>query len=132
MSKKDFIVVDKYEIKVLDVPVYIYIIQLNDTIHCKEYLTNKKFSLVEILNEKLNVYYNLPKQYKILSKKIYKNDKHILDKLGLIMNIHEKYTYCLHEDSLIMIDTKTIQNNSTIKDYVSKHTLLCKKKLLCW
>lgn len=128
MSKKDFIVVDKYEIKVLNVPVHIYIIQLNDTIHCKEHLTNKTlfYGLLDIFTKKLNVYYNLPNKYKVISKKIYKNDKHILDKLESIMDNNENYTYCLHEDSLIMVDTKTIQNNSRIKNYMSKHYLLCK------
>jgi hypothetical protein len=128
-TKKDFIVVDKYEIKVLDVPVHVYIIHLHDTIYCKEHLTNKKgfFSLIEVFNKKLNVYYNLPNQYKIVSKKIYKNDKHILDKLESIMNVNENYTYCLHEDSLIMVETKTIQNNSYVKRRMSTHNLLCKK-----
>ena len=128
-DNKNYILLEKYKITLLGVSVHIYVIKLHDNIHCKQNLINKKgfYSVLDIFTKHVELYHHLSDKYKILSKKILKNDKHIIDTLIKVLNVDEKYTYCLNEDNLIIVETATIQNNSNIKNFMSKHIILCQK-----
>jgi hypothetical protein len=63
--------------------------------------------------------------YKVFSKKIYKYDEHLTAKITDEMNVNEKYTYCLNKNSIIFTETININNNSSIKNYMSKHVIMC-------
>jgi hypothetical protein len=42
-----------------------------------------------------------------------------------IFDVNTKYTYCLNHDTLVIAETMTKKNKSKIKDFFSKHGLLC-------
>jgi hypothetical protein len=62
-----------------------------------------------------------------ISSQRYKKDKKLMINLLKLFNPDEKYTYCLNKQNLIIFETKTINNNSNIKDLLSKHMMLCNK-----
>lgn len=129
--QKPYIILEKYKKKVLGVKTNIYIIKFNHPYTCSKplALSSKVYSVKNYVWKKVGVLDYLTKK-KVLTRKIYKNDK-IMDNLKNIMNPHEKYTYCLNKDTLILAETKNKSNNSLLKNYMSKHIMLCKDTEAC-
>jgi len=122
------IVVEKYLNNVLGVNTYLYIIHLNQKISCKTPLGPKNNSTTLRLRKYLDVSHLL-KNYMVDKIKIEKNDKDIMNKLITTFDVNAKYTYCLNRDTLVIAETKTKKNKSQIKDFFSKHGLLCDQKV---
>jgi hypothetical protein len=127
-SYNGFIVVEKYLNNVLGVNTYLYVIHLNQTISCRKQLTPKNNSKTLILRKYVD-FYPLLKKYMTDKIKIEKNDKDIMNKIASVFDVNTKYTYCLNHNSLIVAETKTTKNKSQIKDFFSKHGLLCDQKV---
>lgn len=122
------IVIEKYLNNVLGVNTYLYVIHLNQKISCKKHLGPKNNSKTL----KLRKYYDfssLLKNYMIDRLKIEKNDKDIMNKMVSVFDVNTHYTYCLNHNSLVVAETKTTKNKSQIKDFFSKHGLLCDQKV---
>lgn len=127
-NKKPYIILEKYNKTVFNVPINMYILKFNTKYKCSNYLTLKKktdYIKRGIFNAS-DVFGYLTKD-KILSKRINKTDENIMKKLINEMNPNEKYTYCLNNNKLIIVETKTTQNNSSIKNWLSKHIMMCNK-----
>lgn len=118
------IVIEKYLNNVLGVNTYLYIIHLNQKISCKTPLGPKNNSITLRLRKYVD-FSQLLKKYMIDRLKIEKNDKDIMNKMVSVFNVNTKYTYCLNRNTLVIAETKTKKNNSEIKDFFSKHGLLC-------
>jgi hypothetical protein len=127
-NMKPYIILEKYNKNVFGVDINIYILKFNTKYTCSNYLTLKKKSdyIKKNIYKSADVFGYLTK-HKILSKKINKSDKHIMEKLIKEINPEEKYTFCLNKDTLIFAETKTQENNSLLKDWLSKHIMLCNK-----
>lgn len=121
---KNYIIIEKYEKKILGVKIKLYIIYFNKSYVCKNKLTLKKRKLLKKITKKIKLFDYLTKN-KISTTKIYKNDKDIANKFKNIIDPTEKYTYCLNNDKLILAETKTLQNKSRIKKFFSKHIIIC-------
>lgn len=122
------IVIDKYLNNVLGVNVYLYIIRLNQTVRCKKHLGQKNNSKTLRFRKYFDMS-QLLQNYKIDTLKIEKNDENIMNKMITLFDISTKYTYCLNNDTLVISETMTKKNNSKIKDFFSKHGLLCDQKV---
>ena len=123
--KKNYIIIDKFETNMFGVLTHLYHIYYNSAFTCKKNITIKTtkrkighFFLKEIGMDYLT-------QQKMSTTKLYKNDKHIMEKIKQIIDPNEKYTYCVVKDKLILAETKTKLNKSKLKDFASKHMLLC-------
>jgi hypothetical protein len=123
-SNSGYIVIEKYLNNILGVNTYLYVIQLNQTISCKKHLGPKNNSKTLRFRKYLDVS-NFLKKYMIDRVKIDKNDENIMNKLISMFDVNTKYTYCLNHDTLVIAETKTKKNKSKIKDFFSKHGLLC-------
>jgi hypothetical protein len=123
---KPYIIFEKYSKNVFGVNINIFILKFNTRYNCNTYLTLKKKSdyIKKSIFKNIHLFQYLTK-HKILSKKIYKKDKNIMEKIINEMNINEKYTFCLNKDTLIFAETKTAENNSMLKDWLSKHIMMC-------
>ena len=131
LKNNKYIIVEKYEKNILGIITHVYIIKFKNNFSCEKPLTMKKLSIKKKIFEQINLSYDLLGyllENKIKSVKLNKYDKNITNKLASIFNVNEKYTYCLKNDKLILAETKTSVNNSKVKDYMSKHIVLCKKK----
>jgi len=125
---KDYIKVDKYKKQILGKTIYIYNIHFNEPIKCNP-ITIKNYFKSRV---KTHFKKTLKSVLKYLMKdkistQIYKKDKKFMTELLKLFNPAEKYTYCLNKNNLIIVETKTINNKSIIKDLLSKHVLLCDK-----
>jgi len=118
------IVIEKYLNNVLGVNTYLYIIHLNQRVSCRKQLGPKNNSKTLKLRKYID-FSSLLKNYMIDSIKIEKNDKDIMNKMTSLFDVNTKYTYCLNHDTLVIAETKTKKNKSKIKDFFSKHGLLC-------
>lgn len=125
---KNYIVVEKYLNNVLGVNTYIYVIHLNQMISCKKRLGPKNKSKTLRLRKYLD-FSPLLKKYMVDSLKIEKNDKDIMKKVASLFDVNTKYTYCLNRETLVLAETRTDKNKSKIKDFFSKHGLLCDQKV---
>lgn len=123
-----FIVIEKYLNNVLGVNTYLYIIHLNQTISCRKHLGPKNNSKTLRLRKYID-FSSFLKNYMINKIKIEKNDKDIMNKMVSVFDVNTKYTYCLNRDTLVIAETKTTKNKSQIKDFFSKHGLLCDQKV---
>jgi hypothetical protein len=123
---KPYIVLEKYSKNVFGTLINIFILKFNTRYNCNTYLTLKKKSdyIKKHVFQNIHLFKYLTK-HKILTTKIFKKDKHIMEKIINEMNINEKYTFCLNKDTLIFAETKTTENNSMLKDWLSKHIMLC-------
>ena len=127
-SYRGSIVIEKYLNNVLGVNTYLYIVHLNQRVSCRKHLGPKNNSKTL----KLRKYYDfssLLKKYMVDRIKIEKNDKDIMNKLITTFDVNTKYTYCLNHDTLVIAETMTKKNKSKIKDFFSKHGLLCDQKV---
>jgi hypothetical protein len=122
-SYNGYIVIDKYLNNVLGVNMYLYVVRLNQTIQCKK-VVPKNNSKTLRFRKYLDISHLL-KNYKIDTLKIEKNDESIMNKMISLFDIDTQYTYCLNRDTLVIAETKTNKNKSKIKDFFSKHGLLC-------
>jgi len=127
-SNKDSIIIEKYLNNVLGVNTYLYIIHLNQTISCKKHLGPKNNSKTLRLRKYLD-FSPLLKKYMVDKVTINKNDKNIMSQMITLFDVKTKYTYCLNRDTLVIAGTKTKKNKSDIKDFFSKHGLLCDQKV---
>jgi len=118
------IVIEKYLNNVLGVNTYLYIIHLNQRVSCRKQLGPKNNSKTLKLRKYID-FSSLLKNYMIDMIKIEKNDKDIMNKMTSLFDVNTKYTYCLNHDTLVIAETKTKKNKSKIKDFFSKHGLLC-------
>ncbi len=118
------IVIEKYLNNVLGVNTYLYIIHLNQRVSCRKQLGPKNNSKTLKLRKYID-FSSLLKNYMIDKMKIEKNDKDIMNKMTSLFDVNTKYTYCLNHDTLVIAETKTKKNKSKIKDFFSKHGLLC-------
>ena len=134
-TKKKFIVVEKYVKRILGVDTRLYKIKLNNDYPCRNKLTVKKsikpfVILLKKNKKKVNSLTNKEKSVKKFEK-----NKSLSTNLIKFINPYEKYTYCLYEDTLIIAETKSSENKSKltkkIKDYSSKHYVMCKKDETC-
>jgi hypothetical protein len=126
-NKKSYtgsIVVEKYFNNVLGVNTYLYIVHLNQRVSCRKQLGPKNNSKTLKLRKYID-FSSLLKNYMINKIKIEKNDKDIMNKMTSLFDVNTKYTYCLNHDTLVIAETKTKKNKSNIKDFFSKHGLLC-------
>jgi hypothetical protein len=126
-NKKSYtgsIVVEKYFNNVLGVNTYLYIVHLNQRVSCRKQLGPKNNSKTLKLRKYID-FSSLLKNYMINKIKIEKNDKDIMNKMTSLFDVNTKYTYCLNHDTLVISETKTKKNKSNIKDFFSKHGLLC-------
>jgi len=124
-GEKNYISIEKYETNLLGLLTHIYIIYCNSAYKCKNNITIKKTKkkIGQLLFKEMGM--NYLTQDKIATKKLYKNDTHLMTKLKKIIDPTEKYTYCVNKDKLILAETKTQANQSHLKDIMSKHILLC-------
>lgn len=122
------IVIEKYLNNVLGVNTYLYIIHLSQKISCKTPLAPKNNSKTLRLRKYVDLY-PLLKNYMVDKIKIEKSDKDIMNKLITTFDVNTKYTYCLNRDTLVIAETMTKKNKSQIKDFFSKHGLLCDQKV---
>jgi hypothetical protein len=118
------IVIEKYLNNVLGVNTYLYIVHLNQRVSCRKQLGPKNNSKTLKLRKYVD-FSSLLKNYMIDRIKIEKNDKDIMNKMTSLFDVNTKYTYCLNHDTLVIAETKTKKNKSKIKDFFSKHGLLC-------
>jgi len=118
------IVIEKYLNNVLGVNTYLYIIHLNQRVSCRKHLGPKNNSKTLKLRKYFD-FSSLLKNYMVDKIKIEKNDKDIMNKITSVFDLNTKYTYCLNHDTLVIAETKTKKNNSKVKDFFSKHGLLC-------
>ena len=126
-NKKSYsgsIVIEKYLNNVLGVNTYLYVFHLNQTISCKKHLGPKNNSKTLRLRKYVD-FSPLLKKYMVDKIKIEKSDKDIMNKIIPIFDVNTKYTYCLNHDTLVIAETMTKKNKSKIKDFFSKHGLLC-------
>ena len=123
---KNYIILEKYKKNIIDVDIFIYIIKFNTNYKCTNYLTLKKKTdyIKKSIVKNIHLLDFLTKN-KLFSKKIYKYDKNIMEKIINLMNISEKYTFCLNKNTLVFAETKTNENNSLIKEWMTKHIMLC-------
>jgi hypothetical protein len=124
-TKKNYIILEKYETNIIGIITHVYIIHLNSAYNCKKNITIKsnKKKIGQVLFKELGMDYLT--ENKISTTKLYKNDKNMMEKLKKIIDPTEKYTYCVNKDKLILAETKTKTNESHVKNMLSKHILLC-------
>ena len=126
-NNKNYIILEKYEKNILGVIIRIYKIKFNTLYKCSHNLTLKKREdYIKKIVKNINLLDYLTSD-KILSKKIYKHDKKFTEKIidNIDNSANEKFTFCLNKNILIFAETKTIHNKSIIKDYLTKHIMLC-------
>jgi len=128
LKKKNYIILEKYKKNVFGVDINIYKLKFNTKYKCSNFLTLKKKTdyLKKTIVKNIHLLKFLTKN-KIFSKKINKYDKNITKKIINLMNANEKYTFCLNKNELIFAETKTGKNNSTVKEWMTKHIMLCDK-----
>ena len=126
LNNKKYIILEKYEKNILGVIIHIYKINFNTSYKCAHNLTLKKQTdyIKKYVVKNINLFDYLTSN-KIFSKKIYKYDKKFTEKI--IDNIdnftNEKYTFCLNKNTLIFAETN--HNKSFIKEFMTKHIMLC-------
>ena len=119
------IVFNKYEKEILGVQARIYVLHLHKKYQCRPPITLKKVAgkIRRFIAQKLHVLDYLEK-HKIFSKHLPKNKK-LMDTILEDIDTTTKYTYCLNKDTLIFAETRTEKDHSILKDYLSKHVILC-------
>jgi hypothetical protein len=127
-NSKPYIILEKYTKTVFNVKLNMYILKFNTNYECKNFLTlKKKTDYIKRGIYKKSHLFGYLTQDKVLSKKINKRDANIMKKLISEINVNDKYTFCLNNDNLIFVETKTSENNSFVKDWLSKHIMICNK-----
>lgn len=133
MLYKDYIILEKWKVNLFNNKIYYYKIQLNNKKnYCKYPLKlkkSKKIFFKKIIN-KLNFLVPFFSK-KVLKKKIYKNDKNIMKNIFKYFDKRKKYNYCLNKNTLNISSTTNKNTNSKIKDYLSKHIILCDNDPCC-
>jgi hypothetical protein len=128
---KKFITIQKFKQNILGTATTIYIIHLNDTHKCKKItLKNTKSKLKRVLLKNIKLFDFLTIN-NVKTINLNKNDSKIMEKILRIIKPNEKYNYCLNKDTLVIAETKTTKNNSFIKDFSSKHIMLCNETNAC-
>ena len=79
---KNYIILEKYKKNIIDVDIFIYIIKFNTNYKCTNYLTLKKKTdyIKKSIVKNIHLLDFLTKN-KLFSKKIYKYDKNIMEKI---------------------------------------------------
>ncbi len=118
-------VFEKFEREVLGVEARIYVLHLHKQYRCKPPITLKRTAgkIRRFIAKKLHVLDYL-EEHRIFSKHLPKTKtgvQTILDN----MNTKTKYTYCLNKDTLIFAETRTTTDHAMLKDWLSKHIILC-------
>ncbi len=119
------IVFNKYEKEVLGVKARIYVIHLHKKYSCRPPITLKKVTgkIRRFIAQKLHVLDYLEK-HKVFSKHLPKTPD-LTSKILKDINTKTKYTYCLNKDTLIFAETRTNEDHAILKDWLSKHVVLC-------
>lgn len=124
MKFKNYILIEKYRLKLFGVKIFYYTISLNNK-KCKyNTIEIKKKKIQKTIINKLRFLDPLFKK-KIFKKKIYKNDKDIMQKIFELFDKRHKYTYCLNNNNLIISSTKVKKTDSKLKNILSKHIIVC-------
>lgn len=124
MKFKNYILIEKYRLKLFGVKIFYYTISLNNK-KCKyNTIEIKKKKIQKTIINKLRFLDPLFKK-KIFKKKIYKNDKDIMQKIFKLFDKRHKYTYCLNANNLTISSTKVKKTDSKLKNILSKHIILC-------
>jgi hypothetical protein len=103
----------------------IYVLDFQTQHQCKSQLTLKKSvgKIKRFIAKKLKILEYL-KKYQIFSKRLPRKKSSIKTILEN-MNTTTKYTYCLNNDTLIFAETTTTKDRAILKDWLSKHVILC-------
>jgi hypothetical protein len=131
MHYKEYIVIEKYRVKLFGEKVFYYnIILNNEKDNCTKPIILKKKKLLKSIIDKFTflVPYFTKKIYK---KKIYKKDKNSMKNIFKLFDKRIKYTYCLNKDNLLISTTINKKTDSRLKDLLSKHILLCNNEACC-
>lgn len=123
LTQKYYIILEKYKKNIFGVDTNIYILKFKTNYNCKNLTLKKKPNYIK--KNILDFLQNNAKVDKVFTKKIYTKDKNIMSEIISSINTNEKYTYCLNKNTLIFAETKTRENNSLLKDWLSKHITLC-------
>ena len=130
----NYITVEKVKRKKLGIDIYSYKIKLNHRFNCNNITVKKSPNPITkyIKNHPL-VYNKFTHKRTRKIKKIIKDDR-LTDKLIEYIKPCAKYTYCLTNDALIISDTYTKYafgklTESAIKNYTSKHYIICGDKI---
>jgi len=125
-NTRNYVIFEKYKKNIFGVDIFIYKLKFNTNYKCGHYLTLKKKTdyIKKSVVKNIHLLDFLTKN-KVFSKKIYKYDKNITEKIISLMNAKEKYTFCLNKNTLVFAETKTIENNSLVKEWMTKHIMLC-------
>ena len=134
LKSLNYITVEKVKRTKLGVDVYSYKIKLNQRLNCNN-LTVKKSPnpITKFIKNHSSLYNKFTHKYKNKIKKIMKNSK-LTENLIDYIKPCVKYNYCLTNDTLIISDTFTTYKfgkltESTIKNYTSKHYIICEDKI---
>jgi hypothetical protein len=127
--KSNVITFEKYKKQILGVEVVFYIIRFKTNKNlCKTHLTLKRKSdyIKKYVVKKTHFFKYLTK-HKVFSKTLYKYDKNLTEKVIRLIDTREKYTYCLNKSTLVFATTRTTENKSKVKDFMTKHVMICKE-----
>ena len=126
-----YIIFEKYSKNILGVNINAYILKFNKTIECKKNITIKLRPIIRnFINKNVGVSNFFSNKDKVLSIKLNKYDKNFTEKLIQHIDNYntEKFTFCLNLKNIVFQETQTSENNSTIKNILSKHMILCDEK----
>lgn len=119
---KHNLLLKKYEFDFFSEKTHIYVLDFQAPVGCRNHITLKsalggikktlvdKFQVLELLEHNEISTTHIPKTHKFV------------ESMGKVMKRSVPYTYCLNPRSLLMAETSHM---SRIKDYLSKHVLLC-------
>lgn len=120
-KRKHRILFEKFERNILGVVSTVYVLHIGKT-GCKR-LTIKKRKIRQYIVKKLGILQFLEK-HRVFSKRLPRH-KDTIRAILEHMNTNTKYTYCLNQDNLIFAETRTKEENVLLKDWLSKHVILC-------
>ena len=125
-AKRSYFVLEKYETTILGFQTHIYIMRLNTNYYCKQNCTIKrgKDFVKKCVMDNLYLF-KLLTLNKVSATKLYKNDPNLMKQIKKIMDPSYVYTYCLNKNTLIFAETTSPHHKSYIKNWLSKHVMLC-------
>lgn len=127
-SLKPYIIIERFEREVLGMKMNVYLLKFYTSYECKTKLTLKKRKdyIKQNVYEWVDVFGYLTR-FRVSSRKINKRSKHIMDEITSEIKDHGRFSYCLNKDILIFAETVSDYDRSYMRDWLSKHIMLCGK-----